>query len=396
MTKRKMTASVSALLALILLQTAVLSGCGKDSTDNQEAAFDSIIEPIPVEESSQTASDNKPVGAEGSETAAETGAESAPGAESAASAQPAPAESAASAESTASAEPAASTSAAAPAARQPGERFEAVIYIEGMDETVKYEHIRNETAGFEMDYDYESFTRRSEADGECFVSVYDNPDAPENYLEVKYYAEDANTVIESVKNELSKEYSLYIEPYELDYAGTCTRIDASADVTGKNMPDILKAVYVIPASDGCRVATASYFIVGSEGFGKRFSSMVKTIQVINKQGKAENAQNSVQNSAQDSGMLTEDEAVFAVRNYCLINDPTLQGIIDAGETPVYWDISSHDEKEIVVVYRSYTGALLHYYINPVTGDTYVTEFVPGITPEEERTDEQLNIRNYLN
>ena len=48
--------------------------------------------------------------------------------------------------------------------RQNGERFETVIILEGMEEKVNYEHIRNDTLGIEMDYDYESFVRYSEPD----------------------------------------------------------------------------------------------------------------------------------------------------------------------------------------------------------------------------------------
>ncbi len=33
--------------------------------------------------------------------------------------------------------------------------------------------------------------------------------------------------------------------------------------------------------------------------------------------------------------------------------------------------------------------------DPASGDTYVTEFVSGITPEEERTDETFNVREYI-
>ena len=34
-------------------------------------------------------------------------------------------------------------------------------------------------------------------------------------------------------------------------------------------------------------------------------------------------------------------------------------------------------------------------LNPVSGDTYVTEFVPGITADEERTDESFNVKEYF-
>ena len=71
------------------------------------------------------------------------------------------------------AEPAVQPEAETVTGRQDGERFESVIILEGMEETVKYEHVRNSAIGFEMDYDYESLVRCSEADRECFVSVYD-------------------------------------------------------------------------------------------------------------------------------------------------------------------------------------------------------------------------------
>ena len=96
----------------------------------------------------------------------------------------------------------------------------------------------------------------------------------------------------------------------------------------------------------------------------------------------------------ESETITEEQALEAVKNYCLSSNPDLEGIINEGTYPVYWDISSSDEGEIVVLFRSYTGAQNKYYINRNTGDTYVTEFVPGIMDEEERTNENFNIADY--
>ena len=67
----------------------------------------------------------------------------------------------------------------------------------------------------------------------------------------------------------------------------------------------------------------------------------------------------------------------------------------SGEYSIYWDVTTNDTDEIVVLYRSYTGAQSRYYIDPVSGDTYVTEMVPGIIDEERPTDESLNVRDYL-
>ncbi len=272
-----------------------------------------------------------------------------------------------------------SPSSAAGPKRADGERFETAIILEGMEETVRYEHIRNDALGFEMDYDYESFVRQTETECERFISVYDDPADPQYCLEVTRSPEDAETAAASVSKVLSEDYEINREDYPLDHAGTCIRIDASAEKGGLVMPEILRMVYIIPAEDGSIIASTHCAIEGSEGFGRRFSYIVKTIEVIDK----------------DAGQqLTDEQAVNAVRNYCLSANPDLKDIAEAGEYPVYWEISSSDDKEIVVVFRSYTGSLNYYYIDRTSGDTYVTEFVPGITAEEEKTDESFNVKDY--
>ena len=159
-------------------------------------------------------------------------------------------------------------------------RTETVIILEGMEETVQYEHIVNEALGFEMDYDYESFVRKSEAERELFISIWDDLENPEDYLEVTRSAEDADTVAASVRELLSQEYDLLEDSRELDGAGSCIRIEASELKGTGRMADHLQVVYIIPASDGCRVATAHYYIEASEGLARRFAYLVNTLTVI--------------------------------------------------------------------------------------------------------------------
>ncbi len=97
----------------------------------------------------------------------------------------------------------------------------------------------------------------------------------------------------------------------------------------------------------------------------------------------------------DDAKITDEQAVEAVKKYCFDSNPDLEDIVNAGEYQVSWEVESSGEDEIVVLFRSYTGAEVRYYIDPVSGETYVTEFVSGITDEEERTDESINIRDYL-
>ena len=265
--------------------------------------------------------------------------------------------------------------------RQDGERFEGVIILEGMEETVRYEHVRNDALGFELDYDYENFVRRSEADREIFVSCWDDPEKPENYLELRYNPQDAGTVAANICAFLSGEYEVRRDDaFEIEQLGSCIRIDADEVKGGGYMPDQLQTVYVIPAGDGCRIAWERTYIVESEGFGRRFGYMMQTLSLLPVQGEKK---------------LTDEQAAAAVRNCCIIQNPALAEIVENGEYPSYWEVQSSDGNEIVVLFRSYTGAQIRYYIDPVSGETTVTELVPGVTDEEQRTGESLNAWDYL-
>ena len=266
---------------------------------------------------------------------------------------------------------------AAPDERQDGERFEAVIMMEGMEETVRYEHIRREDLGFAMDYDYENFVRQSDGERERFVSDWDDPANPENYLEVSYDTGNANLVADAISATLSQEYDLSSAERELDNGVNCVRIEASVVKGTNQMADLLQEIYIIPAGSGSIVARACYAIEGAEGFGRRFAYMVRSLNVLERKVEGE---------------PVEDElALSIIRNYCLSENPDLQEIVDAGEYPVSWEIESSDGQQVVILFRSYTGALVRYYIDRATGDTYVTEFVPGITAEEQRTEESFNL-----
>ena len=367
MIRKKHLSVISAALALAMLMLMLLGGCGAKDNTAEPAETVPAADPVSVTE---PAEEPEAEPAEEPETAAE-----APEAE-----QP-EAEPAQEPETAIEAPEAEQTEAEPEPARQDGERFEAVIILEGMAETVRYEHIRNEALGFEMDYDYESFVRVSEADRERFISCWDDAENPENYLELTRSTLDAAAAADAIGETLSKDYEINRDDaFPLELAGSCIRIDASADVGGLTMPEQLQMVYIIPASDGCRIATAHYAIEASEGFGRRFHYIMDSFAVID---------------GQEEGRLSAEQALAAVRNYCLSRDPELESMLNDGEHELYWDVQSSDDSEIVILFRSYTGALIRYYVDPVSGETFVTEFVPGITADEERTDESLNVRDYL-
>lgn len=53
-------------------------------------------------------------------------------------------------------------------------------------------------------------------------------------LEITYRSENIDSVIASVSEELSRDYDILTETYELENAGTCTAIDTRASLNGAN------------------------------------------------------------------------------------------------------------------------------------------------------------------
>lgn len=93
--------------------------------------------------------------------------------------------------------------------------------------------------------------------------------------------------------------------------------------------------------------------------------------------------------------ITDDEALNAIKNYCYENYPDVKELEESGEYEVYWNVESSDDKQIVVAFRSYTAAIVRFYIDSATGETYITEYVSGITDEEKPTGETFNVKDYF-
>ena len=165
-------------------------------------------------------------------------------------------------------------------ALRPGEHFEETVPLEGTEQTVHYEAIRNDALGFEMGYDYENFVRQSEADCERFISVWDNPDNPEVYLEITHSSDDAETTAASIAETLSAQYNVSRWEYTLDRAGDCIDLRGELDKEGQMSIWELQMVYIIPADDGCFVAWGHYTQESAEGCGARFRGMMHTFAVL--------------------------------------------------------------------------------------------------------------------
>lgn len=88
--------------------------------------------------------------------------------------------------------------------------------------------------------------------------------------------------------------------------------------------------------------------------------------------------------------LTDEMALDAIHTYCVMQNPEFVEL-----SADHWQVISSTDAQIVVLFTSYTGSENRYYIDRATGDTYVTELVPGIIDEEQKTDEKFNAKDHL-
>lgn len=94
-------------------------------------------------------------------------------------------------------------------------------------------------------------------------------------------------------------------------------------------------------------------------------------------------------------VLSDEVARDAIQNFCVSENPDLVNYMGDDNYTMYWEVVSSNDGQVVVLFRSYTGAEVRYYIARPSGETYVTEFVPGITDEEQKTGQTFNARDYI-
>lgn len=89
--------------------------------------------------------------------------------------------------------------------------------------------------------------------------------------------------------------------------------------------------------------------------------------------------------------ITKEMAYEGVYNYC---DSVYDWSI-AREDPskMYLKMGEESETEYQVIYRSYTGAFVYFYVNKLNGTTRMTEYVPTLDIENEAG--VINLHDYL-
>lgn len=89
--------------------------------------------------------------------------------------------------------------------------------------------------------------------------------------------------------------------------------------------------------------------------------------------------------------ISEEMAFEGVNNYCH-SEYDWEVAKDNPEI-MYVEMGEETEAEYQVVFRSYTGSFVYFYVNKSNGTTRLVEYVPTLNVEEEAG--SINIYDYL-
>ena len=89
--------------------------------------------------------------------------------------------------------------------------------------------------------------------------------------------------------------------------------------------------------------------------------------------------------------ITQDMAFNGVDNYC--HKEYDWSIAEEHPDIMFVEMGQESEKDYQVIFRSYTGALVHFFVDKETGKTRVVELIPAMNIKEEKG--TIDIHDYL-
>ena len=89
--------------------------------------------------------------------------------------------------------------------------------------------------------------------------------------------------------------------------------------------------------------------------------------------------------------ITEEMAYEGVNNYC--HKEYDWSVAKDNPDIMFVQIGEETDSAYQVVFRSYTGAFVHFYVNKTSGTTKIVEKVPNLNVEEEAG--TINLFDYL-
>ena len=94
---------------------------------------------------------------------------------------------------------------------------------------------------------------------------------------------------------------------------------------------------------------------------------------------------------EEASGVTAEMAFEGVNKYC--HDEYDWSITEENPEIMYVTMGDETETEYKVVFRSYTGSLVNFYVDKASGHTRMVDYVPSLNIEEERG--SIDIHDYL-
>ena len=92
-----------------------------------------------------------------------------------------------------------------------------------------------------------------------------------------------------------------------------------------------------------------------------------------------------------SSEITAEMAYEGVNNYC--HSTYDWSVAEQDSTIMYVTMGDETETEYQVVFRSYTGAFVYFYVEKASGKTRMVEYVPTLDVKEEAG--TINLLDYI-
>ena len=96
-------------------------------------------------------------------------------------------------------------------------------------------------------------------------------------------------------------------------------------------------------------------------------------------------------TSKSKGSITAEMAYEGVNNYC--HETYYGNVADTDSVTMYLTMGEETEKEYQVVFRSYTGALVNFYVDKKNGTTRMEEYVPALDTKNDAG--TIDLHDYL-
>ena len=96
-------------------------------------------------------------------------------------------------------------------------------------------------------------------------------------------------------------------------------------------------------------------------------------------------------TVESTDRITAEMAYEGVNNYC--HSTYDWSVAEENPSIMYVTMGEETETEYQVIFRSYTGAFMYFYVDKASGTTRMVESVPSLDVEEETG--TINLSDYL-